>query len=98
MRDRSLGDAGRRRGQDRSKDRGQRKGRTRTAHLLRLLSTSFALARRIASLARNLATRSMSLTGTGSENGKRNVPLLTLYVVRAPLKAATSSSLAGYSE
>ena len=48
-----------------------------------------------ASLARNFAMRSISLTGTGSESGKRIVPLLIVYGTNASLNAATSRSLDG---
>jgi hypothetical protein len=41
--------------------------------------TRFAFSRRTASFARNFEIPSINLTGTGSESGKRIVPLLTLY-------------------
>jgi hypothetical protein len=54
--------------------------------------------RRTASFARNFAMRSINFTGTGSESGKRIVPLLTLYDASWSLNAATMRSPAGYNE
>jgi hypothetical protein len=50
------------------------------------------------SSARNFAMRSINFTGTGSESGKRIVPLLTLYDASWSLNAATMRSPAGYNE
>ena len=42
--------------------------------------------------------RAINVTGTGSERGKRIVPLLIVYLASSCLKAATRDALAGYSE
>ena len=47
------------------------------------------------SFARNCATASINFTGTGSENGKRIVPLLTSYRARSSLNAVTRGPVAG---
>ena len=57
-----------------------------------------ARAFRLAAFALNLATRSISLAGTGSESGKRKVPLLALNGASFSPMADISSSVAGYSE
>ena len=53
---------------------------------------------RAVSSARNLAMRSINFTGTGSESGKRIVPLLTLYDASWFWSAVIMRSPAGYNE